>query len=276
MSANQLYVFDVSMKRDAATRKLLKEYLAATCKQWVFQGETGASGYKHWQIRFSLLTKARMGTVLTAWNQMFGPGFGKLSNTSTKEAQHMLKSGNAFYCMKAASRTEGPYSDKDVAARYIQKRFENAKCKEWQERLFQQITLAKATGDDRHIILVVDPDGGAGKSWFKGWMYSHHGALVLPSSLQTVNDAIQFICSLKDTTVGWSGVILMDIPRATSEKHWWTMAQGLETIKQGFLHDVRYGAKMKVIEPPVLVAFCNSEPPSGVMSSDVFTRFSFE
>lgn len=193
---HQIYVFDVTMRYEAASKKVLMEYLKATCKAWMFQGEKGASNYHHWQLRFSLRTKVRIGTLITAWNAMFGSGFGNISPTSAGSAQLMLGSGMAFYCMKADTRTEGPYSDKDPTPKFVQPRFRNATLRGWQERLWAKIQAHKAEENDRNIILVVDPVGCIGKSWFKGWAKQTQGCISLPCSLQSAKEANQYLCSL--------------------------------------------------------------------------------
>ena len=68
-------------------------------------------------------------------------------------------------------------------------------------------------------------------------------------------------------------IILMDVPQATSQKHWCTLAGGLEAIKAGKYYDKRYNWTEKTTEPPILVAFCNEGPPQGVMTGDVFYYF---
>ena len=268
-----IHVFDLTIKKDQVPRTILHEYLVECGKHYVYQLEKSESGYVHWQVRLSLKSKTRAGTFVKQCNAVFGSGFGDVSPTSNGEAAKMIAHGRAFYTMKAETRIEGPWSDKDKKPRYVQKRFKNATLKDWQLLLKARIDGQIHTANDRHIILVVDKSGNNGKSWFKGYMYSHYGAVVLPSSLPSVNDAIQLLCSNKDIGEGWHGTVLMDVPRATSQKHWWTLAAGLETIKQGFLYDTRYTYTEKVIEPPALVVFCNTEPPEGCMSEDVFKRF---
>ena len=89
--------------------------------------------------------------------------------------------------------------------------------------------------------------------------------------MQDGNDMMQYLHSQVEE--GWDGIVLMDCPRATSPKHWFALARGLESMRQGFLHDQRYKGSEKTIEPPQIIAFCNKLPPDEVMTEDVFWVF---
>ena len=140
----------------------------------------------------------------------------------------------------------------------------------WQKDVLETIEQQKRDRDDRHIILVVDPVGHSGKSYFMRYMTTFKGAIRLPSTLASATAAMQFLCSSAKLKEDYTHTIMMDVPRAISKKHWWAMAQGLDAIKQGFLYDTRYSGKEKVIEPPIVIAFSNYEPPEGILSEDVF------
>ena len=88
--------------------KFDKLQCAAMCKEWftkfVFQLEESDSGYVHWQGRGYLIKKRRL-------NELKGKAFvgGHLSITSEKVHQ-----SNSFnYVMKADTRKEGPFTEKD-------------------------------------------------------------------------------------------------------------------------------------------------------------------
>jgi hypothetical protein len=120
--------------------------------------------------------------------------------------------------------------------------------------------------------MVHDPDGRAGKSFFKGYQHSL-GAKVIPSTMADGGDMVRAL--MAQVTEGEETIhtVLVDVPRATHAKHWFALARGLETIKQGMLYDERNSWKEATIEPPVVVCFMNSVPPKECMSSDVFKYF---
>lgn len=268
---SKLCVFDVTLKADAANASVdkIKSFLRKWCKKWTFQRETGASGYDHYQMRLSMKIRKAMKTAVKMCMAQWGPGFGKITPTSGETAEMMELMGEAFYCQKEDTRTEGPWTDRDDTG-YVQMRFRNGVLKQWQQELQQKMNLQLAMGDDRHIILVYNPSGNIGKSWFRGYMKQRHGWLTVPSSCQNPQEMIQYLASNPKVQDGWKGYIMCDVPRAVSPKHWFTLAQGLETIKQGEWYDGRYSMKEKIVEPPAMCVFVNSKPPPEVMSADVF------
>lgn len=234
---------------------VVKDYF----KKWAFQKED-EKGYVHWHIIGSLIKKRRLQEILPVLKAA-GLNFGHMAP--------MSKAGmGTMYAMKADSRVEGPWTDKDPVPNHVQERFRNAVLRPWQVGLHTRLINMMKDGDDRHILIKMDPDGNIGKSFFKGWAATQPEYFVVPSSFSSANDIIEFCCSQMHD--GWKGIIVMDIPRSTSMKHWWTLAAGLETLKSGYLHDKRYRGRVVVIEPPQIVCFCNAMPPREVMSADVF------
>lgn len=238
-------------------------------KKWCFQKEKGHdTGYVHWQMNGSTWKRVRKSQLFTL-----------IKATGWKVALDAIspmssKGKDSLYCMKLDTRVEGPWSDKDPKPRYVQRRFRDANPKAWQSALLWRLDQMKADQNDRNIVLVND-EGGEGKSWFKGWAHStRNDVMLIPASMERAEDMIQGVCDL--ATEGWDGIIAIDVPRATSAKHWYTMAAGLETIKQGFLYDKRYKMRQLIIEPPQIVCFMNTMPPEGVMSRDVFIPFDKE
>ena len=266
---------------DGISEKLLLMYLGGYCKKWVFQGENPDDKNPHWQVRCSLIKKRFAGVAAAACRDFFrgelqnpewtGRGLNWFNPTSGDTAL----ADDFLYVLKLDTRVTPPKRwDESVKTKYIQKRFRGLKpLLPWQLKLKNLVADDYKSGNDRNIHFVVD-DGGEGKSWFKGHMKSHSdNAIIMPSTLPSAGDMMQFLCSNPAIKEGGHYIILMDVPRATSPKHWYSLAQGLEAIKQGFLYDSRYTCKEKVIEPPVMVCFANAKPPDGVMTKDVFIYF---
>lgn len=272
MPGGQLCVFDVTLKADASNVTVdgIKQWLKKIAKRWVFQKECSTGDYTHFQIRLSLKKKCTEGTMIKLYRAQWGDGTGKVSITSQSEADMAIISGDMFYVQKEESRVDGPWSDRDAVPTYVQERFKKVNLRQWQQDLIQKCKMQLAQKNDRNIILVMDATGNNGKSFLRGYAKQRLGWVTVPSTCMTTQEMIQYLCSNDKIPEGWHGVILMDVPRATSQKHWYTLARGLETIKQGELYDGRYKMQEKIIEPPVMVVFVNKEPPAEVMSSDVF------
>lgn len=234
----------------------LKETLREVSRRWVFQLEKcPTTGREHIQGRVSFKTPKRMAEA------------GKMLLNSHMSAEVNEKS-STFYCMKP-DRVAGPWSDKDVE-RYIPKRFRNPTLREWQQVAIEKLRSDLERSDDRTINLVVDPEGNNGKSFLIGYLKSNLGAKLIPASCQAAEDMVQALAD--QVNDGWEGTVVVDLPRATSNRHWFLLAQGIETIKNGFLYDKRYNYTETVIEPPAILVVCNQDPPEGVFTSDRWNR----
>lgn len=255
-------------------RDVIHAFMEEHCKKHCYQRELSKSGFLHYNGNIS--TNQRY-TLSELWKLMDDNSITMALDGIRIISKNGLRASQAeFYCMKAATRVEGPWTDKDPKPEYIQKRFRNAVQKGWQYRLECKIRANVIKQDDRHIIMVMD-QGNEGKSWFLGHAAAHNKTWIdIASTMDSGEKMIQFLCSDPRIETGGEYVIMIDMPRSTSKKHWWTLCQGLESIKQGRLYDTRNCAKRKVIEPPQIVCFMNHEPPEGCMTKDVFQWFNKE
>lgn len=246
----------------------IKRVFKSWCKKWAFQIECGkVTGKFHIQARLSCKEgNTTEKAMLSKLSMLISPGDSVYLKPTA--SQNM---GNMFYVVKVDTRVAGPFTDKDRAG-YVQKRFRDPVLRPWQQSLLERIE--KSQGNDREILMVVDKGGNVGKSFFKGYMESK-GAVIIPSTMKDGNDMVR--CLMAQVVEGDERVhtVLLDVPRATSQGHWWGLARGLETMKSGFLHDERYNYKKCVIEPPVIVCFMNDTPPEGCMSKDIFKFLEF-
>jgi len=251
---------------DGAVKKLFRNW----CKKWAFQVEVGTeTGKYHLQCRLS----SKANTTKAAMMDRIVNKLRKEGDSYFFEPTAKVNQGNAFYVIKVGTRVRGPFTDKDLSG-YIQHRFRDPSPKVWQQRLAAVLDKWVVERNDRNIIYICD-EGNTGKSWFKGWLRSTRKDVVnIPSTMADGNDMMRYLCGRVDD--GWAGIVTIDVPRATSQKHWWSLARGLECLKQGFLHDERYTATEKVIEPPQMICFMNTRPPDGVMTEDVFYEWSIE
>lgn len=222
-------------------------------RRWVFQKELTSDGVPHFQGRVSFKQPKRITEVKWIHKK------GKLSIESQEQESE-------FYCTDLDKCIDGPWSNKTERTIYIPKRYRNPALRPWQQRLLDIIKKDLRSFEDREIIIVQEPIGAVGKSWFAGYLKISERALWVPSTMITANDMVQFVMNI--TYDGWHGILCIDLPRAMSKKHFWNIAQAIECLKNGFLYDGRYCAKERVIEPPVIVCFCNALPPKESMSTD--------
>lgn len=258
---------------------ILLKYLHGYCKKWVYQPERNT--YNHWQVRASLIKKRFVGMASVACRDFFRKELGDDDWSGHGTRWFSATCGDTaladdfLYVLKADTRIGEPRRwDNVKKTKFVQKRYQgDVKLHEWQERLIDTLDADFTDINDRNIHMVED-NGGEGKSFLKGYLaLTDDNVIILPSSLSSGNDMMQYLCSNSQVKEGGHYKILMDVPRATSGKHWWTLAQGLEAIKQGFLYDTRYTCKTKTIEVPTMCCFMNKKPPDGVMTSDVFKYF---
>lgn len=247
--------------------KVLKDW----CSKWAFQIECGTKTRKfHYQCRLSAKTKTTKAAMFKRLSAIMMEGDSWYLEPTSEQNQ-----GNMFYVIKNGTRVRGPWTDKD-SGRFVQLRFKDPVLRPWQARLLARIKKHQAERNDRNIIMVCERTGNIGKSFFKGYAEQVLGAKIIPATMQDGNDMIRSLACQVHEGSHDVHIVVMDVPRATHTKHWFSLARGLEIIKQGSLHDERHSFKKVIIEPPVVVCFMNDTPPEGCMSSDVFEYFDIE
>lgn len=261
--AHALARWAFTMPYERCERGELVKQLKLRCKAWVFQEERGASGYRHWQGRVSLKKKIRV----TEWPWLSSRG----GNLSIESNAGFASGLSEFYCMDPDKTVDGPWTDKTERSVYIQHALRNPQLRPWQSRLMEKLQTMYDARNNRHMLLVSEPVGNRGKSWMMKYLFSHKGAILVPSLCSSAHDIVQFVASI--TQDGWRGIIVLDLPRSMNVKHWHLLAQAAETLKNGVIYDTRYAGKVRVIEPPQIVVFTNGGIPPGVFSGDRVIRF---
>lgn len=261
---------DVKEWDTAAIKRVFKNWF----KRWCFQIECGKATKKfHIQARLSVKVKdSTRNAVVEKLKVLWAEDEGASWYVKPTSENAM---GSNLYVMKMDTRVEGPWSDRDGGG-YVQKRFRDPTLLPWQERLLKLIKKHQEECNDRNIICVSEPNGRIGKSYFKGYCKSHFGAKIIPATMADGGDMVRCLMAQVEEGDEKVHVVMVDVPRATAPKHWFALARGLETLKQGFLYDERNSWKECTIEPPVVVCFMNDPPPHGCMSSDVFEFFNVE
>lgn len=246
---NQIYRWDATLSMAVMPQiESLKRELKAHCKKWVFQKEQGGvTGYLHWQIRVSLKEKSRMPAFLVGAHW-----------TPTHD-----KSWS--YVMKEETRVEGPWCDSDEPDYIPMKYRGDIELRPWQSVLLDRVRADP--NQDRTIHCVVDSVGNNGKSFLRNYLKFRKGWVIIPASCQLPKDIMAAAKALVAQRREVPGICI-DIPRACSKRHFHSLAQAIESIKDGILIEERYHYSEWVIEPPPVVVFSNWVPPRECFSED--------
>jgi len=232
---HQLYRWFFTLSYVECTASQLSQLLKLISKEFLFSGEIGEGGYKHWQGCFSLKTKEYFATVKNHFP----------STIHLEPCKHWWKANN--YCMKLETHIEGPYNEKSVFIETITDLYP------WQENI-KDICLEKP--DDRSIRWYWEPKGCRGKTAFCKYMAVHHKACILG------NGAFKDLaCSLPDDPK----IVIFNLTRDLEER---INYSALEAIKDGLMFSAKYESHTKVFNSPHVIVFANFEPKTESMSQD--------
>lgn len=246
MSRNsQLRMFDFRMGADDHDRYCISETLNLLGKRWCFQLEKGEeSGYLHFQGRVSLRKKeyadAAKRLVLSHL-----PSCRYFRPTSNP----IQRKGDFFYVLKIQTRVEGPWTDKDVET-YVPKQFRLVP-RPWQLRI-----LDEAGFNYRLINCLIDFKGNVGKSVLAG-LARARGFYTIPVCCDA-KEIIQSVCDIftarreRDPKL-----VLVDLPRAVNKHRQHALFTAIESIKNGWVYDIRYHWKEWTFDSPALWVFSN-------------------
>ncbi|AXH73216.1 MAG: putative viral replication protein [Demetevirus haddotis] len=133
---------------------------------------------------------------------------------------------------------------------------EDGVLKEWQLDLLG-VLLCEA--DDREVIFMVDPQGGAGKTWFQRYMLTQHSEKTQVLSIAKRDDIAHAIQEDKS-------IFLFNVPRQGMEFMQYTI---LEQLKDRMVFSPKYNSRTKILRSKVhVVVFCNEEPDFNKMTED--------
>jgi len=157
--------------------------------------------------------------------------------------------------MKEDTRVAGPWSDKKL---YMGQDLPGTLW-EWQEDVMNRCMVEP---DDRTINYIIDVRGGRGKSKFCKYMGYHHGAITLPWG--RTGDLLNLVCKL-----GAKSIYLFDLSRSKPQD--WArddIAAAMESIKNGYIVNLKYETGTFYMNPPHIWCFSNSVPNLSSMSAD--------
>lgn len=249
--------FDFTVPETKYTFEELVEHLKDWCKCWVFQKEMGDSGYIHYQGRVRLIKARRFSTLKTT---DFLKG-GRFTPTTGEE----FKKKSFAYVMKADTRVEGPWDDRDFLeppkkTRQLEE-FLNYEMYGWQKAILEKLPVY----DDRHIWIILCKSGNNGKSIFSEYLEYKGLAYEIPPmrSMEDIMGVVMGIPDQKNFTI--------DMPRGMKKKDLAEFYAGVESIKDGKAYDKRYSWKKKRFSRPNVFVFTNTLPDFDLMSPDRWT-----
>jgi hypothetical protein len=216
-------------------------------KKWCFQQEEcPSSGNLHFQGRISLKLKKRL-TEICKDNLKF-----HFTITSKENRE------NNFYVTKEESRIDGPWSDEDEVV-YIPRQVREINClKKWQDSIIQ---ISK-NWDTRSVNVLIDKDGGIGKSTLVSYVRAHRMGRKIPA-VNDYKDLMRMVCDIPT-----SSLYLIDMPRGMSKRGLIGFFSAIEEIKNGYAWDDRYKFTEKIFDCPNIWIFSNALPDKDLLSHD--------
>lgn len=243
---NAVCVYDFTVSGETNKETILKT-LKIYCKKFCFQKEKGDSGYEHYQGRFSLKVKLRIGTLIS---KNYFEGY-HLSITSGTNKD------NDFYVTKEDTRIAGPWKDTDEEI-YIPRQIRGIELRTWQK----QIVALADIFDTRKIHCIIDTTGNIGKTILCTYIGAHR----IGKSIPFANDYKDILRMVMDMPI--SKLYTIDMPRAVNKERLGQMYAALETVKGGYAYDDRYKFKDQYFDCPQIVVFTNKVPDRGYLSKD--------
>lgn len=241
MAQNPITRFDFTASAERIPLQDMKSFLNLHCKKWVFQQEKGDNtGYLHWQGRVSLKVKCRKGPDLIGI---------RWSPTSNKCKD------DDFYVMKPETRIAGPWADTDP---YIPRQIRGIELYTWQRDIIDSATA----WNTRTINCVICGSGNIGKSTLCTYVGAHKIGRKIPI-LESYKD---FMRMVMDTPK--SNLYLVDCPRSMQKTGCANFWSAIETVKDGYAYDDRYGFREAYFDCPNIWVFCNDFPDDEYLSKD--------
>lgn len=260
MSNNPVAVYDFTYPaKDLVDPQKYRNVLKRYFKKYAFQLEEGDSGYLHLQGRGSLIKKRRPSELVKLlWEDEDTKGI-HVSPTTNE----VVQAGEMFYVMKADTRVEGPWTDRDEEI-YIPYQYRNIMLYPWQTSVVES---AKAMCS-RTVNCVVDITGSSGKSTVAAICCLLHKGIRIPA----VNDHEKLLASVCDILTAkherQPGVIFIDLPRYMDKKRMHGIFSAIEEIKNGHAYDMRYHYKEWWYDSPAVWVFTNTYPDTSALSQD--------
>lgn len=246
---------------DVSDRAHFIGWLRSFAKAWVFQLEKApTTGRLHFQGRVSLKKRQRRSTL---------PIYIKKGNIHWSAEVTENEQLSSFYCMKEETCVQGPWDDK--TDEWYPPEYDLKVFLDWQQEAIDMLD----SQNNRQVLIVRD-NGGQGKSRFCKYLEKHQNGIVIPSTLDTADKIMGFICSY---LIGKPAryrvreprlLFILDVPRAMGKSgvDWHKFMTCLEMLKDGRAHDWRHKATTLKFIWPKIICFCNDLPPPALLTAD--------
>ncbi|AXQ65720.1 MAG: replication protein [Circoviridae sp.] len=220
----------------------IERLVVPLCKHYTFGREKGEQGTRHIQGAFILKSKKRQ----NVFYKLLGCKFFMDKMKGDWEHQE--------YCKK-----EGDYITSDVEPEkvYVEEP------QEWCKPLIDMIDNYDYHKGDRKIHVVIDKQGGKGKTEFCRWVFMNKERALMTGGKSA--DMKNQIVEYQKANKVLPRIMLIDVPRSILNFISWG---GIEEIKNMFFYSGKYEGGMICGNKPVVIMFMNEEPDINMMSED--------
>lgn len=236
-------------------REKLMALLNERCDKYIFQLERGEGGSLHYQGRFALKTKVRIGKLSKEWLETMGSG--------VHLSPELDEAASVSYCMKPESRVCGPFAKghKLPPPAYLGADLPSS----WHPWQQQVLDYVQGPVHPREILWFYDPVGGCGKTSVCKYAAFRLKACVLEwGTARHIGYAV--------VSEGPKSIYMFDLTRTRPEEYTRdTMYSMLEQVKNGFVRSNMYEGGVLLMAPPHVVVFSNQRPSVDAMSADRWT-----
>lgn len=210
----------------------LMEHGAERC---VVGEETGADGYRHWQMRVVFKKEASMEKVYSIISN------GYWTPTHVRNFDYCEKEGCFWRSWEGALR-----------------RFQTIELYNWQRETLERLK----TQGDRRVTVLIDTMGASGKTTLAKHITATHTGAYCPA----MDEAKDYMAwALAHQT---AKIFVLDIPKSDSRKKNADLWSAVEQMKNGYLWDKRHHWQEAWIDPPGILVITNEEPDRSLLSND--------
>jgi len=253
--SGRLYVWDLTLKwKQELTPKHVIDSLKSIAKKWGFQQEIGETGYRHYQIRLSLIKKSTESKLITLLKDTNLAG-AHISPTNNETSGDIY-----YYVNKLDTRLTGtePYTDKDPEPPPMTWQLDEFLKKGPHPWMIDVFNICNTQRNMREINVIWDYKGGIGKSQFTEWLEYLGAAEQIPFH-NSYEDISAWVCSRREQGNKAQNYII-DIPRGLKKDKLNEFYSGIESLKDGVVFDKRHRARKIRFDRPNIFIFTNTKP----------------
>lgn len=216
------------------------------------------NGLLHWQGRGQLWKRIRPGSseATSIAQDMMGHHGWHFSATTAGE----FESGLARYQGKCATRVAGPWSEKDPPKQKISDVTYIEKNLHTMPFISELRAILEGPIDPREIVWVYDRMGNSRKSAVLAYL-DYHGLIETLPFVDNHKDLLQFAHGFANKRAYGINIARGCAPKDDKErKEFASFIAGLESLKDGFVYDIRHTPKKERMERPHEIVMANCLP----------------